>query len=228
MNKTKLRKKFISLRKNKNIFNIEIKKEILKIISNKIIFKNKIIAGYFPVNHEISIMNLLEDLEKKNNKIVFPRIKNNNLMEFYRWKKIDFLTINNFQPTTNDQSCRLRFFESGVEETASVYQRAQYISDNGSADFRSTGDDKIVAIWNVSSGTDHSGVAYLYLYNLNDSSKYSFLTQQEVHMQTTSSKMRQSFGGGVLPQTSTVDQIKLFVDSGNFSCTAKLYGVKQI
>jgi hypothetical protein len=141
---------------------------------------------------------------------------------------VHFLTINNFQPTTNDQSCRLRFFESGVEETASVYQRAQYISDNGSADFRSTGDDKIVAIWNVSSGTDHSGVAYLYLYNLNDSSKYSFLTQQEVHMQTTSSKMRQSFGGGVLPQTSTVDQIKLFVDSGNFSCTAKLYGVKQI
>ena len=141
---------------------------------------------------------------------------------------VHFLTINNFQPTTNDQSCRLRFFESGVEETASVYQRAQYISDNGSADFRSTGDDKIVAIWNVSSGTDHSGSAYLYLYNLNDSSKYSFLTQQEVHMQTTSSKMRQSFGGGVLPQTSTVDQIKLFVDSGNFSCTAKLYGVKQI
>jgi len=141
---------------------------------------------------------------------------------------VHYLTINNFQPTTNDQSCRLRFFESGVEETASVYQRAQYISDNGSAEFRSTGDDKIVAIWNVSSGTDHSGVAYLYLYNLNDSSKYSFVTQQEVHMQTTASKMRQSFGGGVLPQTSTVDQIKLFVDSGNFSCTAKLYGVKQI
>ena len=77
MNKTKLRKKFISLRKNKNIFNIEIKKEILKIISNKFVFKNKTIAGYFPVNHEISIINLLKDLEKKNNKIVFPRIKNN-------------------------------------------------------------------------------------------------------------------------------------------------------
>jgi len=141
---------------------------------------------------------------------------------------VHFLTINNFQPTTNDQSCRLRFFESGVEESASVYQRSQYISDNGNAEFRSTGDDKIVAIWNVSSGTDHSGVAYLYLYNLNDSSKFSYLTQQEVHMQTTASKMRQSFGGGVLPQTSTVNQIKLFVDSGNFSCTAKLYGVKQI
>ena len=141
---------------------------------------------------------------------------------------VHFLTINNFQPTTNDQSCRLRFFESGVEESASVYHRAQYISDNGSAEFRSTGDDKIVAIWNVSSGTDHSGIAYLYLYNLNDSSKYSFVTQQEVHMQTTASKMRQSFGGSVLPQTSTVDEIKLFVDSGNFSCTAKLYGVKQI
>ena len=36
------------------------------------------------------------------------------------------------------------------------------------------------------------------------------------------------FGGGVLPQASTVDQIKLFVNAGTFSATAKLYGVKQI
>jgi hypothetical protein len=38
------------------------------------------------------------------------------------------------------------------------------------------------------------------------------------------------FGGGMLPQASTVDGIYLFGDSNgsNFSLTAKLYGVKQI
>jgi len=35
------------------------------------------------------------------------------------------------------------------------------------------------------------------------------------------------FGSGVLPQTSTVDQIKLFVPTGNFSCTASLYGIRN-
>ena len=65
MNKIKIRKKFISLRKKKNIFNYEIKIDILNNIKKKIDFKNKTIAGYFPINHEISILNLLQDLKKK-------------------------------------------------------------------------------------------------------------------------------------------------------------------
>ena len=94
MNKIKIRKKIINLRK-KNKFNYEIKKKILINISKKIIFKNKTIAGYFPINYEISILEMLQFLEKKN-KIVFPKIKNKNQMEFYSWDKSDFLTINNF------------------------------------------------------------------------------------------------------------------------------------
>ena len=139
---------------------------------------------------------------------------------------VHFMTIQKYQPTTDDQSFRIRFFESGVEESASVYQRAQYISDSGSADFRSTADDKIVAIWNTGSATNEIGNAYLYFYNLGDSSKYSFVTQQEVHY-TKTQTLRQSFGRAVLPQTSTVDQIKLFVPTGNFSCTASLYGIRN-
>ncbi len=95
MNKIKIRKKIINLRKKKNKFNYEIKKKILINIPKKIIFKNKTIAGYFPINYEISILEMLQFLEKKN-KIVFPKIKNKNQMEFYSWDKSDFLTINNF------------------------------------------------------------------------------------------------------------------------------------
>tara|TARA_Y100000590_G_C15388544_1_gene889155 strand:- start:183 stop:728 length:546 start_codon:yes stop_codon:yes gene_type:complete len=95
VNKIKIRKKIINLRKKKNKFNYEIKKKILINISKKIIFKNKTIAGYFPINYEISILEMLQFLEKKN-KIVFPKIKNKKQMEFYSWDKSDFLTINNF------------------------------------------------------------------------------------------------------------------------------------
>ena len=36
-----------------------------------------------------------------------------------------------------------------------------------------------------------------------------------------------NFGSGILPQASTVDQIKLMVSSGTFDCTASLYGIKE-
>ena len=103
MDKIKIRKKFISLRKKKNVFNYEIKIDVLNNLKKKIDFKNKTIAGYFPINHEISILNLLQDLKKRNNKIVFPKIKNSS-MSFYRWERINFLSINNLgipEPNTS-------------------------------------------------------------------------------------------------------------------------------
>ena len=39
---------------------------------------------------------------------------------------------------------------------------------------------------------------------------------------------RTVFGGGVLPQTSKVDGIKCYVESGTFSAVTKLYGVKKL
>tara|TARA_Y100000590_G_scaffold461447_1_gene623045 strand:+ start:2300 stop:2842 length:543 start_codon:yes stop_codon:yes gene_type:complete len=93
VNKFDIRKKIINLRRRKNIYNYEIKKKLLKNIKKIFFFKNKIVAGYFPINHEISILEILKYLEKKN-KIVFPKIKNKNQMEFYPWDKFDFLTVN--------------------------------------------------------------------------------------------------------------------------------------
>jgi hypothetical protein len=142
---------------------------------------------------------------------------------------VHYLTVNDCQVSTDNTALQMRFFESGVEESASVYQRAQFIIDSSSAnaEFRSTGTSAFVNIWNIGSATGESGNSYTYLYNLGDSNKYSFITGQEIHMSSVP-YARTSFGGGVLPQASTVDEIKLFVSSGTFSATAKLYGVKQI
>ena len=87
MNKSKLRRKIISLRK-KNF------KENLKINSSKLIkflrdnkLKTKIVGGYYPCNHEIDDLEVLNLFSK--NKIITSLhvIKKNNQMDFYEWYK---------------------------------------------------------------------------------------------------------------------------------------------
>ena len=124
---------------------------------------------------------------------------------------------------------RIQFYESGVLETASVYEYAvQYGSGGGSfGELRSTGATHI-----ISGGYDSNPLnthTYYLLYNLGNSSKYSFTTFQTTESWTTSIGFYVSFGGGVLPQTSTVDGVRYsFGNADTFTGNAKLFGVKQI
>jgi hypothetical protein len=142
---------------------------------------------------------------------------------------VHFLQIIDFLPATDGTDCRIRFFESGVEESASVYEVAYNFNSQSSVtgEVKSTGQDRLRGTFNVGNASNEAGNYYSYFYNLGDSTKYSFQTMHGSHIANTG-ELSSAFGGGVLPQASTVDQIKLFNGSGNFSCTAKLYGVKQI
>ena len=142
---------------------------------------------------------------------------------------VHFLEIINFQPSTDARDVEIRFYESGVEESASVYQYAyQYGTSTGTFDEnKSTGNTHIRGTINVGNATNEGGNSYCYFYNLGNSSKYSFQTMH-CSMINDSGQFLMVFGGGVLPQASTVDQIKLYVSSGTCDLTAKLYGVKQI
>ena len=144
---------------------------------------------------------------------------------------LHFLTIENFKPVNDNVILSIRFAESGTLETASVYQVAcqEYYSNGSFTEFRNTGVSRIRVIENTGNGTNEVGNAYIYLYNLNDSSTYSFLTFQ-TQGQGVDNLPIGAFGGGTLPQTSTVDEIQLgtYDVSSNFSLTAKLYGLKQI
>ena len=121
-----------------------------------------------------------------------------------------------------------RFYESGVLETASVYQYAeQYGYATGSfGEQKSTGQTFILS--SESNLVNTSVNLYVYLYNLGNSSKYSFLTFHCLGRKWSAGDFNFYFGGGVLPQASTVDGIRVFPSAGNFTGTAKLYGVKQI
>ena len=96
MNKSQIRKKILKIRKQKTIkkfiFNFDL---ILDILKKKKV-SSKIIGGYYPYNHEIDILQILEKFEQKKFIITLPKIKKNSQMDFFQWSKNDPLSINKF------------------------------------------------------------------------------------------------------------------------------------
>ena len=96
MIKSKLRKKFLKIRKKINKKNIQINfDQIINLLEKKRINK-KIIGGYYPVNFEVDDLNLLKKFERNNFKISLPVIKKNFQMDFYKWKFSEPLKINKY------------------------------------------------------------------------------------------------------------------------------------
>ena len=119
----------------------------------------------------------------------------------------------------------MQFYESGVLETASVYQYAQeYIqSDGGRNEEGSSNASRLVM--NSLQSTDSCGL-YIYFYNFTDSSRLSYYTFQNAPSYVADFEMK--FGGGCLSQASVVDGVSFTPNTGTISGTIKLYGVKKI
>ena len=104
MNKSQIRKKIFKIRKQVSLkkFSLNLK-YILRILKKEKI-KEKIIGGYYPYNYEINVLNLFQDLEKKNYKITLPRINDKAQMNFFYWSTKDPLKVNKFgipEPISN-------------------------------------------------------------------------------------------------------------------------------
>ena len=143
---------------------------------------------------------------------------------------VHFMTVNNFAPSVDGTALACRFFESGVEESGAVYQYAiQYGCPNVSVGFgeeKSTGIAQFYLTASAGNGTNEVGNGYSYFYNLGDNAKYSFHTVQSTVTRPATDYIF-AFGSSVLPQASTVDQIKCFVTSGTFSADISLYGIAE-
>ena len=142
---------------------------------------------------------------------------------------VHFLTLDNFQTASdNVQEFQIQLYESGVLETASVYQSAFQRGrvDGAFTEYRSTGLGYMYINQNGGNATNEKSCGYVYFYNLGDSSKYSFATQQTIVTQNDSVQ-NITFGSSVLPQASTVDGIRIKPSSGNYSSfKASLYGIR--
>jgi len=138
---------------------------------------------------------------------------------------VHFLTVNNLQVAVSNTRLGVRFYESGVLETGSVYDWAyQQCLQGSNAEFKEAGFTSIPV--QIEQPINFGGVGYNYFYNLTDSAKYSFLTNQHIR---TKDGMIAEFGGGLMKQASQVTgfQIGSYDSSNyNFSLTASLYGIK--
>jgi 5-formyltetrahydrofolate cyclo-ligase len=94
--KIKLRKKILKIRKriNTNLKKINFSKIFNLIKKQKKTVKY--IGGYFPVNSEIDDLEILQKFEKKNYKISLPVIKKNFDMDFYRFSFYEPLIVNKY------------------------------------------------------------------------------------------------------------------------------------
>jgi len=147
---------------------------------------------------------------------------------------VHLLVINGYTSPNGSQNFGFRFYESGVLETASVYQYAvQRMGVTGTfLEQKSTASN---FIWCDATGSENwQQYLYAYFYNLGNSSKYSFCTyQRSTRRNTTGGSYNDvgtymSFGSGVLPQASTVDGIQIY-NSATTSTggTASLYGIAE-
>ena len=104
MNKSEIRKKILKIRKNNFSKDKEVDfKNILRILKKREI-SSKTIGGYYPYNHEVNPIKILEKFEKLNFQISLPKIQKQSQMNFFCWSNKDPLSINKYgipEPTSN-------------------------------------------------------------------------------------------------------------------------------
>jgi len=126
----------------------------------------------------------------------------------------------------------LRFSnDNGSTFESSNYQYAiQYIGTNGANGvIQSTTGTEITNITSDNNNSTQAGGAYHYLYNLGNSSKYSFTTGQIMDGNTNvAGVFFTQFQGGVYAVAETINAFNLFATSGTVTGTARLFGIKQI
>lgn len=93
-----LRKKYRNLRKNKYF---EINKfffsPLINLIKSKFYKKKELnLALYYPSNFEVNTLAILENSYLNNKNFLLPIIEQNNIMNFFSWKKNEVLFVNKY------------------------------------------------------------------------------------------------------------------------------------
>ena len=144
---------------------------------------------------------------------------------------VHFLAQSNVDLATDGVFTRVQLSSDGGSSfVTSGYEYARqrnYIS--GGTGFTQEGKSTNTSYVSIlgSSGTSANevGNGYAYLYNLLDSSKYSFSTFQAIS--TSSVDLDSWFGSGVLPTATTHNAIRINASSGNIeNMNISLYGIR--
>ena len=96
MIKSKLRRKIIKLRKKNSKNSVKINPNSIYTLLKKKNYKFNIVGGYYPSNHEVDDLEILNFFSKKGFKIGLPKIKKNSQMDFFKWHENNPLLINKY------------------------------------------------------------------------------------------------------------------------------------
>ena len=138
------------------------------------------------------------------------------------------LTMNNVQPVNDSGYLLMRVTESGTANTTSNYDQA-YKNLRADSSFSNSNYQNFSYIYvtNNTLGTQTSeklnGIKYIF--NANNSSEYTFMTN-EISSVSNTSNLWGNQGGEVFTSNSAVDGVHFFMDNGNIaSGTFTLYKV---
>lgn len=114
-------------------------------------------------------------------------------------------------------------------ETSNYQWSFQYMKSNGTfQEKKSDSDSAISLVHNIGNSTGEQVSGYIYYYNLNNSSSYSYTTHQFTGI-TQDPDYIATYGGGFYGVSETINAIRLLITSSTFaSATVNLYGVKEI
>ena len=144
---------------------------------------------------------------------------------------VHFMTINGLRKSANGATLLTVSNDNGTTfETANGdYQYAiQRTQTNGSfAEEKSTNPTSIRLTNTVSTGTGETGNLYCYMYNLGDSTKYSFFTYHTGY--GINATFAFGLGSAVYPTAETINAFRIQTTTADIitDCTISLYGIKE-
>jgi hypothetical protein len=143
---------------------------------------------------------------------------------------VHFMTFNNMKTAgDNQETISLRFMVGGVAQTSADYVIAmqRFSSDGALFGESKITDSKVKFIYGTGTATGEGTSGYAYLYNLGDSTKYSFVTGQVTSL-TNDAKYAGAFGSAVYDVANEVNGIQVLKNTGNYSAfDVSLYGIAE-
>ena len=153
--------------------------------------------------------------------VIFDDIKENEY-------NVHFMTINGLRKSSNGSTLLTLSNDNATTFETSGYQYAiQRTQTNGSfAEEKSTSSASIRLTNTVSTGTGETGNLYCYMYNLGDSTKYSFFTYHTGY--GINSTFAFGLGSAVKPTAETHNAFRIQTTTADIitNCTVSLYGIR--
>lgn len=137
--------------------------------------------------------------------------------------------LTNVRMATDARALYIRFTASGTPNTTANYDRAmKNIRTDTTFTNNADTNQTFIGMEQGGTGTSEYQNSTLYLFNFNNASQYSFITNENV-ARNASATLTGKQGGGVLTSTEINDGIYFYTSGGNINTgsTFTLYGLKK-